>query len=81
MSAARGKAPEGLARLTRSELERVIHETPLHRDDALVATMFLVDKAPQIEIAAELGWERKTVSRRLPSILVQVERTARHLYA
>lgn len=81
MSAARGKAPEGLSRLTRSELERVIHETPLHRDDALVATMFLVDKAPQIEIAAELGWERKTVSRRLPSILVQVERTARHLYA
>ena len=66
---ARVKLPEPLDRLLRSELEKAIHEAALHRDDALIATRYIIDKCTQIDIAAELGWERSTVSRHLPHIL------------
>lgn len=36
----------------------------------------LTRKKPQIDIAAELGWERSTVSRHIPYILDEVERAA-----
>ena len=80
MSAARSRVPGPLSGLLRSELERVIHETALHKDDALVATRTLIERVPQIDIAEELGWERSTVSRRLAVILPRLEATAMRLF-
>lgn len=60
MSAARARLPDNLSRLLRSELERAIYEAALYRDDDLIARRYLVDKWPQIDIAAELGLERST---------------------
>lgn len=76
---ARVRLPASLQTLLRSELETAISESALSREDALIATMYLVKKIPQIEIAAELGWERSTISRRLPAITHQVAWAAARL--
>ena len=73
---ARVKLPPELADLLRSELETAIHEAALHRDDDLIARRYIIDKWAQIDIAAELGWERSTVSHHVPYILDRVKKTA-----
>ena len=76
---AKVKLPEPLNMLLRSELETVIHEAALHRDDELIARRYIIDKCPQIDIAAELGWERSTVSRHMPHILREVCRAEQRI--
>lgn len=73
---ARVRLPEGLDKLLRSELERAIYEAALHESDTLIATRYIVEKVAQIDIAAELGWTRSTVSAHLPHILRRVEQAA-----
>lgn len=76
---ARVRLPKGLQGLLRSELERAIHESALSREDTVIATRYILEKVPQIDIAAELGWERSTISRRLPTITDQVAWAAARL--
>lgn len=76
---ARVKLPPELADLLRSELEAAIHEAALHRDDDLIARRYIIDKWAQIDIAAELGWERSTVSRHIPYILDEVKRAEQRI--
>lgn len=71
--------PECLQKLLRSELERAIYESALSRDDALIAKRYLVEKVPQIDIAVELGWERATISKRIPAITDRVAWAAARL--
>lgn len=73
---ARVKLPKELDGLLRSELEKAIYEAALSRDDELIARRYLIEKIAQIDIAAELGYERSTVSRRLKYITHEVIRTA-----
>lgn len=79
MSSARVRLPEGLDDLLRSEMELCITQANLGRDDTMIATRYLVDQWPQIEIAAELGWTRSTVSNHIVRIVVKVENTAKRL--
>lgn len=76
---ARVHLPECLRGLLRSELERAIQESALSREDSLIATRYILEKTPQIDIAAELGWDRSTVSRRLVAITEQVAWAATRL--
>ena len=76
---ARVRLPKGLQGLLRSELEQAIHESALSREDTVIATRYILEKVPQIDIAAELGWERSTISRRLPTITDQVAWAAARL--
>lgn len=71
--------PEHLDTLLRSEMEAAIDQANLGRDDTIIARRYLIDQWPQIEIAAELGWGRSTVSERLPRILRKVENAALRL--
>ena len=73
---ARVKLPDQLDKLLRSELEKAIYEAALDRDDDLIARRYIVEKERQIDIAAQLGWERSTVSRHITYILDEVERAA-----
>ena len=73
---ARVKLPEPLNRLLRSELETAIREAALYRDDDLIARRYIVEKWAQADIAAELGWERSTVSHHVKYILPEVGRAA-----
>ena len=74
---ARVKLPEPLDELLRSELEAAIHEAALHRDDELIAKRRIIDKWGQIDVAAELGWDRSTVSDHEKYIFQRVEAVAR----
>ena len=76
---ARVKLPTELADLLRSELETVIKEAALYRDDELIASRYLIDKWCQIDIAAELGWRRATVGDHLKYILPRLEDVANRL--
>ena len=74
------KLPEPLDELLRSELEAAIHEAALHRDDELIAKRRIIDKWGQIDVAAELGWDRSTVSDHEKYIFQWVEAVAKQLY-
>ena len=76
---ARPRLPKALDGLLRSQLEKAIYEAALHRDDALIAQRYLVEKIPQVEIAVELGWDRSTVSSRLKVIIPRVEWAANRI--
>ena len=76
---ARVQLPKGLSGLLRSELNTAIYEAALSRDDELIARRYLIEKIPQVEIAAELGYERSTISRHLPEILKSVTHAAEKL--
>lgn len=59
---ARVKLPPPLDKLLRSQLERAIYEAALNQDDELIAKRRIIDKWGQMDVAAELGWYRSTVS-------------------
>nr|DAT63416.1 MAG TPA: ECF sigma factor [Caudoviricetes sp.] len=63
----------------RSQMETAIREANLGNDDTDIAKRYLIDQIPQIEIAAEFGWERSTISRRISRILLKVENAAEKL--
>ena len=76
---AKVKLPPELANLLRSELETAIYEAALHRDDELIAKRRIIDKWAEMDIAAELGWERSMVSKHIPYILNEVKRVANRI--
>lgn len=59
---ARARPAEGeLGRMTRSVAERVIYEANLGAEDTKIARMYYIERLPQIEIAAEMQVDRKTI--------------------
>ena len=76
---ARPRLPDSVNGLLRSQLEKAIYEAAFHRDDALIAQRYLVEKIPQVEIAVELGWDRSTVCSRLKVIIPRVEWAANRI--
>ena len=79
MASARARLPEGLEDLLRDQMELCIKQANLGQTDTMIANRYLIDQWAQIEIAAELGWTRSTVSERIPRIFYKVERTAKKL--
>jgi DNA-directed RNA polymerase specialized sigma24 family protein len=79
MASARVRLPSDLDGLMRSEMLRCIEESNLGQNDTTVAKRYLIDQWAQIDIAAELGWGKSTVSVRMPRILQKVQATARKL--
>ena len=77
---ARVRLPDQLSHLLRTELETAIYEAALSEEDDLIARRYLIEKVPQIDIAVELGYERTTISRRIPKIIKAVEWTATKLH-
>lgn len=79
MSAARIRLPENLEDLLLHEMEDCIEQANLGQIDTLIARRYLISQLPQIEIAAELGWTRSTVSQHIPRIIRKVSLTANRL--
>ena len=79
MSAARVSLPDDLEGMLRSDLLLCIEEANLGQNDTTVAKRYLIDQWAQIDIAAELGWGRSTVSERVPRILRKVRAAAAQL--
>ena len=76
---ARVRLPDSLGKLLRSDMETAIFEANLGNSDSLIAKRYLIERIPQIDIAIEMDLERSTISRRLPSIIDRVEKTAQRL--
>ena len=63
---ARARPAEGeLGSMTRTVAERVIYEANLGAEDTKIARMYYIERLPQIEIAAEMQMDRKTISERM----------------
>ena len=77
---AKVKLPDPLDKLLRSQLERAIYEAALNQDDELIAKRRIIDKWGQMDVAAELGWYRSTVSDHEKYIVRRVEEVAKQLY-
>lgn len=70
---------KSLDSLLRSDWENVIREANLGIQNTKIAEMYLLDGIPHVEIGAEVGLERSTVTKRMPGILAKIERTARKM--
>ena len=77
---ARAKLPPELSCLTRKDMETVINQANLGRENARIAQLYFVDKLPQVDVATELYLGRATVQRRLPGIVREMQRTSNKLY-
>ena len=77
---ARCKLPPELGGLMRRDMETVIYQSNLGREDAKIAQLYFVDKLPQVDVATELYIGRATVQRRLPGIVREMQRTSSKLY-
>lgn len=79
MYRARVRLPAELEDLLKRELEEAIDQANLGDTDTLIASRYLIDQVPQIDIAAEIGVERSTISRRLPPIMDRIVWTVKRL--
>lgn len=79
MAKARARVPEGAKYFLRSDWEIIISQAALGVEDTKIATMYLLDAIPHVEIGAEVGLERSAISKRLSKILPKIEWTARKL--
>lgn len=77
---ARAKLPPELGCLTRNDMETVIYQANLGRENARIAQLYFVDKLPQVDVATELYLGRATVQRRLSGIVREMQRTSNKLY-
>ena len=66
--AGRAKVPEELERLTKSQRLTVIDEAALGFENTVIARRTLIDYYTQMDIAAEIGYDRSAVSHRMPAI-------------
>ena len=64
---ARAKLPPELGRLTRKDMEAVIYQANLGRENEKIAQLYFVDKLPQVQ-------------RRLPEIMREMQQTSSKLY-
>lgn len=78
---ARYKLPPELGGLLRKDMESVIYQANLGREDEKIAQLYFVDKLPQVDIATELYLGRATVQRRLPGIMQRMRDTSSKLYS
>ena len=60
--------PKGLENMTRRDWEHVADEGLLDVIDQQIVKLYIVRRLPQMDAAAEIGVDRKTISRRLPHI-------------
>lgn len=73
---AKGQLPFELATLMLDERVDVIKQSGLGKLDEEIAMRYFIDRLPHADVAAIVGRERSTVSRRLKGITPQVQRTA-----
>ena len=67
-------------RKSRKDMEAVIYQANLGRENEKIAQLYFVDKLPQVDVATELFLGRATVQRRLPEIMREMQRTSSKLY-
>ena len=62
--------------MTRGEIEQLIHDSNLGLEDEQMATLYLINAIPQVEIAVSIPLDRSTVSRRMKKIIKRLVKMA-----
>ena len=78
-TAARGKLPGEILCLMTDERKTAIRQAGLGILDTEIAMRYYIDRLPHADIAAIVGRDRSTVSRRLKSIEPQITNPAHRL--
>lgn len=76
---ARFHLPPELSNLGRADMEKVISEANIGRENEQLARLYFIDRMPQADVAAELYLGAATVKRRLPFIKSRMEVAAKIL--
>lgn len=80
MPQARLRLPSDMAMLPRESWEKLIYTSNLGNEGSKIADMYFVQQMPQIDIAEEIGLDRKTVSKRLSVARKRIEHNYERLY-
>lgn len=80
MSEARLRLPPDLDRIHLFQMEDCIIQANLGEQDRTMARMYLIDRIPQIDIAAEFGCSRTTVYKHLKEAIKKISVTNQRLY-
>ena len=54
----------------------MLEEATLGAEDAEIARLYILERMPQVDVAAEMSMDRSTVSRRVEGILEKARRVA-----
>lgn len=81
MSDARVKLPPELERIPLFVLLDVIKQANLGEKDAWLVQGYIVKRIPQADLAAELGWTRRTVHAHIKRSLNKMAEISAKLYA
>ena len=79
MARERVHLPADLQGMLTGDWERVMAQAMLSAEDRTILRRYVLDRMPQIDVAAELHMDRSTISRRMPKILNEARRAAKRL--
>lgn len=80
MTQARLKLPPDMAMLPRDKWEELIYNSNLGREGSRIADLYFIQQIPQVDIAEEIGLDRKTVSRRISTARTKIEHNYERLF-
>lgn len=80
MTQARLRLPPDMAMLPREQWEKLIYCSNLGLEGSKIADLYFIQQIPQIDIAEEVGLDRKTVSKRLLTARAKIERNYERLF-
>ena len=80
MTQARLKLPPDMAMLPRDKWEELIYSSNLGREGSRIADLYFIQQIPQVDIAVEIGLDRKTVSRRISTARTKIEHNYERLF-
>ena len=69
-----------MAMLPREQWEKLIYSANLGREGSKIADLYFIQQIPQIDIAEEIGLDRKTVSKRLSTARTKIEHNYERLF-
>lgn len=79
MARGRVNLPADLRGLLTGDWERVMAQAMLGAEDRTILRRYVLDRIPQIDVAAELHMDRSTISRRMKLIFDEARRAAKRL--
>lgn len=79
MARGRVNLPADLQGLLTGDWERVMAQAMLGAEDRTILRRYVLDRIPQIDVAAELHMDRSTISRRMKLIFDEARRAAKRL--
>lgn len=69
-----------MALLPREQWEKLIYSANLGREGSRIADLYFIQQIPQIDIAEEIGLDRKNVSKRITTARAKIEHNYERLF-